>query len=115
MQNLEDLRKALVKFADDRQWGRFHTPKNLAASLSVEVAELQEIFMWLTPQESEELSPEARLRVIDEVGDVMICLLNFCNSLEIDPMHSAIQKLKKNESKYPVEKSKGNAKKYTEF
>ena len=115
MQNLEDLRQALIKFSSDRQWEKFHTPKNLASSLSVEVAELQEIFMWLTPQESVDLNPDLRSRVVDEVGDVLICLLNFCNSLQIDLMHSAKQKLKKNESKYPVEKSRGNAKKYTEF
>lgn len=115
MKNLEELQRALRKFAGDRDWEQFHTPKNLAAALSVEVAELQEIFMWLTPDQSQHLSPERRVQVTDEVGDVFICLLNFCNSLGLDPLQAAADKLVKNELKYPVEKSKGHAKKYTDF
>jgi NTP pyrophosphatase (non-canonical NTP hydrolase) len=115
MKNLEQLRLALRKFASDRDWEQFHTPKNLAAALSVEVAELQEIFMWLTPEQSVDLSDEKRSRVNDEVGDVFICLLNFCNRLGIDPISAAADKLLKNEAKYPVEKSRGHAKKYTDF
>jgi len=115
MKNLEELRRALRKFASDRDWEQFHTPKNLAAALSVEVAELQEIFMWLTPEQSMNLSDEKRSHVNDEVGDVFICLLNFCNRLGVDPISAAAEKLSKNEAKYPVEKSRGHAKKYTDF
>lgn len=115
MKKLEDLQQALRKFANVRDWEQFHTPKNLVAALSVEVAEVQEIFMWLTPAESLALSAEKLSQVNDEVGDVFICLLNFCNSLGIDPLCAAANKLAKNEAKYPVDKSRGHAKKYTDF
>jgi dCTP diphosphatase len=115
MRDLEELRRSLTQFARDRDWEQFHTPKNLVAALSVEVAELQEMFMWLTPQQSFDLSSDVKAKVDDEVGDVLICLLNFCNSLDIDPLQVATQKLKKNEAKYPVEKSRGHAKKYTDL
>lgn len=115
MTSLEELRVALRKFASDREWGQFHTPKNLVACLSVEVAELQEIFMWLTPDQSAHLNSDARTRVEEEVGDVLICLINFCNSLNIDPLLAASSKLVKNELKYPIDKSRGQAKKYTEL
>ena len=115
MKNLEDLKSEVLQFASDREWGQFHNPKNLAASISVEAAELQEIFMWLTPEESQNLSAEQKSRVADEVGDVMICLVNFAASVGLDPLSSAFSKLKKNHAKYPVDKARGSAKKYTEF
>ena len=115
MHNLDELKTLIRKFAKDRDWEQFHTPKNLATAVGVEAAELQEIFMWLTPEESLNLPSEARARVEDEVGDILICLVNFAMSLNIDPMAAASQKLQKNELKYPVNKSKGVAKKYTEL
>ena len=115
MRTLEELSRAVEKFSKDRDWGRFHTPKNLVTAVAVEVAELQEIFMWLSPEESGALSDDVKAKVLDEVGDVLICLLNFSNSLGIDPLMAAAQKIKKNEQKYPVEKSRGLAKKYDEL
>jgi len=115
MNNLDELKIAVEKFSKDRDWGRFHTPKNLATAVSVEVAELQEIFMWLTPDESSALSENSMAKVQDEVGDILICLVNFANSLGIDLLSAASQKLQKNESKYPIEKARGSAKKYNEL
>jgi dCTP diphosphatase len=115
MKTIEDLKLALEKFAQDREWSIFHTPKNLSMCLTVEAAELQELFMWLTPEESVNPSESLRAKVSDEVGDVLICLLNFCRSAKIDALEAAFEKLKKNEAKYPVEKSRGSSKKYTEL
>jgi len=115
MKNLEDLKAEVLQFATDREWGPFHNPKNLATSIAVEAAELQELFMWLTPEQSQNLSAEQKNRVADEVGDVMICLVNFAASVGIDPLASAFCKLKKNHAKYPVDKARGSAKKYTDF
>jgi NTP pyrophosphatase (non-canonical NTP hydrolase) len=115
MKNLEDLKAEVLKFALDREWGQFHNPKNLATSIAVEAAELQEVFMWLTPDESQNLSDEQKSRVADEVGDVMICLVNFAASVGIDPLASAFSKLNKNHAKYPLDKARGSAKKYTDF
>lgn len=115
MKHLEDLKQAVLKFAEERNWEQFHTPKNLATSVAVEAAELQEIFMWLTPEQSMNLSPELKAKVEDEVGDVLICLANFAARTGIDLMAAASQKIKKNHEKYPVDKSRGLAKKYTEL
>ena len=115
MKTLDDLKAEVLQFALDREWGQFHNPKNLATSVTVEAAELQELFMWLTPEQSQNLSAEQKSRVADEVGDVMICLVNFAASVGIDPLASAFNKLKKNQVKYPVDKARGSAKKYTDF
>jgi NTP pyrophosphatase (non-canonical NTP hydrolase) len=115
MKSLDDLKAEVLQFASDREWGQFHNPKNLATAIAVEAAELQEIFMWLTPEQSQNLSAEQRSRVADEVGDVLICLVNFAASVGLDPLTSAFSKLKKNHAKYPVDKARGSAKKYTDF
>lgn len=115
MNTIENLKLALQKFAEDREWAVFHTPKNLSMCLTVEAAELQELLIWLKPEESEIPDSSLRAKLSDEVGDVMICLLNFCRSVKIDPLEAAFEKLKKNEAKYPVEKSRGSAKKYTDL
>ena len=115
MNNINDLKLALETFAQDREWAVFHTPKNLSMCLTVEASELQELLMWLTPEESANPDSSLRAKLTDEVGDVLICLLNFCRSVKIDPLEAAFEKLKKNEAKYPVDKSRGSAKKYTEL
>ena len=115
MTSLEDLKVAVLKFAKDREWEPFHTPKNLSTAIAVEAAELQELFMWLTPEQSQHASPELKAKIVDEVGDVLICLINFAASVGIDPVAAAAQKILKNNQKYPVEKSRGSAKKYDEI
>ena len=109
---MDSLREKIKTFCAERDWGQFHTPKNLAAAVAVEAAELLEHFMWLTPEESRSLSSEKRAEVADEIGDVMICLTNLATQLGIDPIAAATAKLTKAALKYPVEKAKGRITKY---
>ncbi|MEV0847217.1 nucleotide pyrophosphohydrolase [Streptomyces sp. NPDC049954] len=98
------MRERLVDFAAARDWGRFHTPKNVAAALSVEASELLEIFQWLTPQQSADVmtSPESAHRVRDEVADVLAYLLQFCAVLDIDPLAALSAKIDRNEQRFPA-------------
>jgi dCTP diphosphatase len=112
---LDDLAGVLRKFADERDWGQFHSPKNLAIALTVEAAELLEEFQWLTEEQSRQPAQERLKRIKDEIGDVMIYLLLLSHNLSIDPMAAAFEKIEKNREKYPAEKARGSAKKYTEL
>ena len=87
-----DLARAVKQFNKERDWGCSHTPKNLAMALMVEAGELAGIFIWLTPEESEHLSSEALVEVNEELGDVMICILNLAQRLGIDPLEAARKK-----------------------
>lgn len=113
--DIADLTERIRDFADDRDWEQFHSPKNLTMALSVEVAELMEHFMWLTQQESREVIEKKLAAVREEIGDSLIYLLRLSDQLGIDPLEAAEQKLAANAEKYPVEKARGNAKKYDEF
>jgi NTP pyrophosphatase (non-canonical NTP hydrolase) len=113
--SLAALRSALREFAAERDWDQFHTPKNLAAALSVEAAELLEHFQWLTAAESAQLPPEKLAAVRDEIADVLLYLLRLADILDVDVLAAAGEKLLRNAEKYPVEKSRGNRRKYTEL
>jgi NTP pyrophosphatase (non-canonical NTP hydrolase) len=115
MTELEDLREQMRAFARERDWDQFHSPKNLAMAISVEAAELLEIFQWLTEEQSRSLEPEAQAAASDEIADVLLYLIRLGDRLGIDPVAAAQRKLAKNAQKYPVEKSRGNRKKYTEL
>lgn len=112
---MENLIGELRDFARERDWERFHSPKNLAMALSVETAELLETFQWLTEEESRNLSPERLAQVKDEIGDVMIYLLNLSDKLEVDALSAAREKLAKNIAKYPAGIVRGRAVKYTQL
>jgi NTP pyrophosphatase (non-canonical NTP hydrolase) len=112
---LEPLVQALRAFAAERAWEQFHTPKNLACALSVEAAELLEHFQWLTESQSQSLSADKRAEVAAEAADVFLYLLQLCDKLGIDLMDAAQRKLVANGEKYPVEKSRGTSKKYSEL
>jgi NTP pyrophosphatase (non-canonical NTP hydrolase) len=112
---LEDLRTAIGAFIAERHWGQFHSPKNLAMALSVEVAEIVEHFQWLTEQQSKNLPPEKLAEVREEIGDVMIYLTELADKLGIDPVEAAKAKLRINEEKYPAALARGKAAKYTEY
>ena len=114
-QTLALLAKLLQNFADERDWNQFHSPKNLAIALSVEVSELLEEFQWLTEEQSRHLVPERLQRVREEIGDVMIYFIQLSDRLGLDPLSAAFEKLEKNRAKYPVEKAKGTNRKYTDF
>jgi NTP pyrophosphatase (non-canonical NTP hydrolase) len=103
--------RELQQFADARDWGQFHTPKNLAMSLAIEAGEVMEHFQWSAP-EADALTPEARQAVALELADVFSYLLRLASVLEIDLASALGEKLAINEHRYPVDKARGSAKKY---
>ena len=110
--DLDALRDAQREFAAERDWEQFHTPKNLAAALAVEAAELLEPFQWLTAEQSAALSPEQRAAVREEMADVLLYLVRLADKLDVDLIAAARDKIGRNAHKYPVERSKGSARKY---
>ena len=113
--NIKNLEQIIKKFSNDRDWDQFHSPKNLSMALSVESSELLEIFQWLTEEESYNLSTLKKQHSKEEIADIAIYLIRMCMKLDIDLEEAILEKMKKNEDKYPVEKVKGFAKKYTEI
>jgi dCTP diphosphatase len=114
---IEDLQAQLRQFASERNWEQFHDPKNLVMALSGEVGELTEIFQWLTPAESTVVmdDPERAAHAKEELADVFGYLLRLADLLDVDLISALDAKIESNNSKYPVEKSRGSARKYTEF
>jgi dCTP diphosphatase len=113
--SLHDLARQLDQFAAARDWQQFHSPKNLASALIVEAAELLEHFQWATEQQSRELSAEQRAAVGAEMADVLLSLVQLGNALGIDPVAAAQAKLKLNETRYPVDRARGNSRKRDEL
>lgn len=113
--DIDTLKLRLRDFADKRDWNQFHSPKNLSMALSVEVAELVEHFQWLTEEQSRNLPQNVLDEVSSELADSLLYLIRLADKLDIDLMTAAQNKMELNGQKYPVEKSRGNAKKYTEF
>jgi len=109
---LRDLRVQLREFVSERDWDQFHTPKNLAMALVAEAGELVEHFQWLTPEQSTQLSEQARAEVELEIADVLLFLLRLCDKLDIDVVAAGAKKLKLNAHRYPVAKARGKATKY---
>lgn len=107
--NFPDLQNRITAFRDARDWKQFHTPRHLASAISIEAAELLEAFLW---KKDEEVDGK-KLR--EELADIMIYCTLMCDRLGVDPIEIMNQKLDRNEAKYPVEKAKGNAKKWTEL
>jgi NTP pyrophosphatase (non-canonical NTP hydrolase) len=103
------LRDAVRRFADEREWQPFHSPKNLAMGLAVETAELMEHFLWVDCAGSREVTrdPSKRQAVAEELADVACHLFNLCNALDIDLSDALREKMVKNALKYPVEKYRG--------
>lgn len=112
---LQELQAALRRFAEERDWQQFHTPKNLAASISIEAGELLEQFQWLTDEQSSQLTPERSAQISHEIADVLLYLLQLSDKLGIDPIEAARQKLEINAAKYPADRARGSSKKYTEL
>ncbi|MEV3991445.1 nucleotide pyrophosphohydrolase [Streptomyces sp. NPDC049837] len=109
--DVQGLQRRLAEFAASREWQPYHTPKNLAAALSVEAAELLEIFQWLTPEEADRVmdDPETAHRVADEVADVLAYLLQFCGVLGVDPLAALSAKIDRNEVRFPVGRPPGRS------
>ena len=110
-----DLKSRIRRFADERDWDKFHTPKNLAMALIVEAAELVEHFQWLTSEESQALTAEKKAEVEAELADILIYLVRIADKLGIDLHSAALEKLHRNAEKYPVEHVRGKSKKYNEY
>ncbi len=113
--DLNTLKQRLRIFAAERDWDQFHSPKNLSMALSAEVAEIIEHFQWLTEEQSKNLPQEKLEEVGTELADTFIYLIRLADKLDIDLIAAAQSKIEVNERKYPVEKAKGNARKYSEF
>ena len=115
--DIAGLTARLVQFRDARDWRQFHTLKNLVAAMNVEAGELLELTQWKETPELEKVASDDLLRATfsREIADVFIYLLLVCEKLGIDPVLAADQKVLENEKKYPVEKARGTARKYTEL
>ncbi len=111
--SIQDLIKAVDKFADERDWEQFHSPKNLAMALIVEAGELVEHFQWLEQAQSLELAQDKRHAVALEMADVLIYLVRMASRLNIDLLAAAEEKIIRNGKKYPIETNSGRAEKYT--
>lgn len=109
------LQIRLREFAAERDWGQFHSPKNLAAALSIEAAEVLEHFQWMTDEESRSIPIEKVKPIAEEIADVLLYLLQLADKLEIDPVFEANRKININAEKYPVDKFRGNSKKYSDL
>ena len=111
--NLNKIQQRIQKFSDDRNWETFHNPKNLVMALNGEVGELNEIFQWLNFEESMNLPDDVLEHTKEEVADIAIYLLRICMKLDINLEDAILNKMTKNEAKYPVESSMGGSKKYS--
>ena len=113
--SLEHFKHQLRKFAAERVWEQFHSPKNLAMALIVEAAELVEHFQWMKEEESTSLPPEKLSEVEQELADIQIYLIRLADKLDVDLMKAVANKIELNERKYPADKARGSSKKYTEY
>jgi dCTP diphosphatase len=113
--DFDRIRKQVRQFVVERDWDQFHSPKNLSMALIVEAAELVEHFQWLTEEQSANLSPEKLAEVELELADIQIYLISLAEKLKLDLAAAAEKKLALNAQKYPVEKARGNSKKYNEY
>lgn len=113
--SLVDLLAKIREFVRERDWEQYHSPKNLSTALAVEAAELAEIFQWLTEEQSRNLTPSQIAHAAEEIGDVLIYLIDLAEKLGIEPISAAFTKVEKNRKKYPADKARGNAAKYNEL
>jgi dCTP diphosphatase len=113
--DIRAIEQRIREFRDAREWMQFHNPKNLAISIVLEASELLEHFQWKTFEESERHAQQAKGQIAEEIADIAVYLIELCDNLGIDLEASIQSKLDRNTEKYPVDKAKGSAKKYTEL
>jgi NTP pyrophosphatase (non-canonical NTP hydrolase) len=102
----------LLKFRDERDWKKFHDSKNLALAISIEASELNELFLWKEKPESENVGIE---KIKEELADILSFAFLLADKHNLDPFEIIIEKIQKNNDKYPVDKAKGRANKYTDL
>lgn len=112
MSEIDSITSKLIKFRDDRDWKQFHDSKNLASAISIEAAELNELFLWKTIKESEEVDKQ---RIKEELADILAFTFLLAHKHGFDVRSIVEEKIRKNELKYPISTSKGTAKKYNEL
>jgi NTP pyrophosphatase (non-canonical NTP hydrolase) len=112
---LEELRQRLARFANERDWDQFHSPKNLSMALIAEAAELVEHFQWLSEENSRNLPPDKLREVAMELADIQIFLIRIADKLNVDIAASVREKIDINENRYPVDKVRGSAKRASEY
>jgi NTP pyrophosphatase (non-canonical NTP hydrolase) len=111
-----DALRALVRqFVREREWERFHTPKNLATAISVEASELLEPFQWLVSGGKDEIDDEKLTAIRHEMADVLAYLVLLADKLDVDLYRAVLEKMELNRAKYPVHKVRGDARKYSDY
>src|SRR5476651_29567 len=115
--SVAELKARILAFVRERDWEQFHAPKNLSMALAAEAAELMEHFLWATPEASHAVASDAakRQKIAEELADVVIYALEFANMTGLDVAAAVEAKMAANARKYPVEKARGRAEKYTEL
>jgi len=116
--SIKELKKRIKKFRDERDWEQFHDPKNLAEAISIEAAELQELFLWKNVDEINNKiknEPEYRKKIEYELSDVITFALNLANTLDVDVARTITEKIEINNKKYPVDKARGVSTKYNKL
>ncbi len=112
MSEIEGIMKALNQFRDDRNWAQFHNAKDLSLALSIEAAELNELFLWKNEKELEETDPQ---KIKEELADILSYAFLIAGKYNFNIPEIMMDKIKKNNNRYPVDKSRGNAKKYNDL
>lgn len=114
---INELKAKILAFARERDWEQFHSPKNLSMALAAESGELMEHFLWASTDQSSQVAadPAKRTKIAEELADIVIYALEFANVTGLDVSASIEAKIATNAKKYPVEKAKGRADKYTEL
>jgi dCTP diphosphatase len=112
---LLQLQNKIREFNRERDWAQYHSPRNIAMALSVEAGELLELFLWSSDDGPQPPVESRRRKVGEEAADVLICLVNFCDQMNIDLLDVTNQKIERNRLKYPVEKSIGRLEKHNEL
>ena len=115
MKTIADIQAAVEAFAAERDWNKFHSPKNLAMALSVEAAELLEHFQWLSEEQSQNLNNDVKKDVAREIADIQVYLARIAAKLQIDIYSAVTEKMQENAEKYPADKVRGKADKYTAY
>ena len=115
MRDLQQVIDRIRKFRDERDWMQFHHPKDMAAGIAIEAAELMELFLWKSEQEQAEIVETKREQIAEELADIGMFLIELADNLDIDLLDAIEAKIEKNAEKYPVEKAKGRSDKYTEL